>query len=480
MEFDYAALLSLRKTHPAWKFLMADHSPLIASFLHKVFIVPNQRSISRPDLASALEDYLYALREIEGENAFPRRAEAYLDDWTGEEKGWLRKFYPQGVDEVHYDLMPSVEKALRWLEGLVQHSFIGAESRLMTIFELLRQMVEGTEENADVRIRELEKRKAAIEQELERVRSGRMDVLDGTALKDRFLQVHKTARELLSDFREVEYNFRNLDQKVREQIALWEGGKGDLLEDFFGKRDVIAESDQGKSFNAFWDLLMSPARQEELSDLLLKVFELSAIKDLSPDMRLKRIHYDWLAAGEHTQRTVAKLSGQLRRYLDDQAYLENKRIMQVIKRIESRAVRVKEDLPGNDFMEIDEASPRISLPMERPLYSIPVKPVIEETVHLGDGSEVPSDLLHAAVFVDRLKLKSIIRNALQTRDQVTLSEILETHPLEKGLAELVAYLSLAGDDHKAQFDDSRTHRAAWTDECGVTREAEFSAVIFSR
>jgi hypothetical protein len=43
------------------------------------------------------------------------------------------------------------------------------------------------------------------------------------------------------------------------------------------------------------------------------------------------MHYDWLEAGEHTQRTVAKLSGQLRRYLDDQAFLENKRIMQVIQ-----------------------------------------------------------------------------------------------------------------------------------------------------
>ena len=96
MEFDYVALSSLRKTHPAWKLLVADHSPLIASFIHKVFIVPNQRSISRADLASALEDYLYALREIEGESAFPRRAEAYLDDWAGDDKGWLRKFYPQG------------------------------------------------------------------------------------------------------------------------------------------------------------------------------------------------------------------------------------------------------------------------------------------------------------------------------------------------------------------------------------------------
>ena len=480
MEFDYSTLTALKKNHPAWKLLVADHSPFIAAFIHKAFIVPNHRRLNQADLTSALEDYLFALRETEGETAFPRRAEAYLDDWAGEEKGWLRKFYLQGSDEVYYDLMPSVEKALTWLENLVQRPFIGTESRLMTIFELLRQMVEGTETDATMRIQELEKRKADIEAELSRVRDGRMDVLDDTALKERFLLINKTARELLSDFREVEYNFRNLDQKTREQIALWEGSKGMLLDDFFGERDVIADSDQGKSFNAFWDLLMSPARQEELSGLLQRVFELGAVKALSPDMRLKRVHYDWLEAGEHTQRTVAKLSGQLRRYLDDQAFFENKRIMQVLQSIENRAVQVKNKIPGNNFITIDESSPGIFFPMERPLYTFPVKPVIEETVFLGDGSNIPSDMLYAAVFVDRLKLKRIIRNCLQTRDQVTLEQILSEYPLEKGLAELITYLSLAGDDDSALFDDAQQHRVSWTDEYGVTRQAQFAAVIFNR
>jgi len=428
MAFDYHTLKTLRQNHPAWRLLVADHAPLIAAFLHKAFVLPNHRQLSRADLASALEDFLFVLRDTEGEDAFPRKAEAYLDDWASDEKGWLRKFYPKGSDEVHYDLMPWVEKALTWIESLVSRAFIGTESRLMTIFELLRQMVRGTQEDAQARIAELEKQKEDIEAQLARVREGRMEVLDDTALKDRFFQVNKTARELLSDFREVEYNFRHLDQKTREQIALWEGSKGDLLADFFGERDVIAESDQGKSFNAFWDLLMSPARQEELTDLLQKVFTLEAVQQLSPDLRLKRVHYDWLEAGEHTQRTVAKLSGQLRRYLDNQAFLENKRIMQVIQSIETCGVQVKEAPPGKAFICIDAPGPGIGMPMERPLYTFPMKPVIQETVSLGDGSKIPPDLLYAGVFVDRLKLQGFIRTCLQDRDQVGLEDILAEHP----------------------------------------------------
>ena len=35
------------------------------------------------------------------------------------------------------------------------------------------------------------------------------------------------------------------------------------LQKILGERDVIADSDQGRSFRAFWDFLMSQARQEE-------------------------------------------------------------------------------------------------------------------------------------------------------------------------------------------------------------------------
>ena len=59
------------------------------------------------------------------------------------------------------------------------------------------------------------------------------------------------AKALLSDFRQVEQNFRDLDRGVREQIATFDGEKGALLDTIFGEHDVIVESDEGKSFRAF-------------------------------------------------------------------------------------------------------------------------------------------------------------------------------------------------------------------------------------
>lgn len=493
MPLDYPTLDTLRRNHPAWRLLDSPHAPLVASFLYQAYLVPNVRMMAQADLVEKLEDVLFGLRFSLGEGVFPRSAAQYLDDWAANDKGWLRKFYPPGSDEAHFDLTPATEKALAWLESLTQRAFVGTESRLMTVFELLRQMVEGSETDPEARIRELEKRRAEIDAEIERVRAGEMPVLDDTAVKDRFQQVAATARELLSDFREVEQNFRNLDRSVRERIALWDrpqgraapsgsrdGGKGALLESIFGERDAIADSDQGRSFRAFWDFLMSPARQEELSSLLESAFGLTAVQALAPDGRLKRVHYDWLEAGEHTQRTVALLSMQLRRFLDDQAWLENRRIMELLHGIETHVLALREAPPTGSFMELDEAAPGIELPLERPLYSPPIRPVITDQVLLDGGEDIETAALFDQVVVDKARLAGWIRQSLQEKPQITLGELVQLHPLEHGLAELVAWLTLASEDRKTVFEEDTRESVAWLDTAGKQRRATLPRVSFVR
>ena len=91
-----------------------------------------------------------------------------------------------------------------------------------------------------------------------------------------------TARELLADFRQVEDNFRLLDRELRERIAGWTGSKGELLDDVLGSRTTIAESDQGRSFHAFYDFLLSATKQAEFTELLERVQALAAIGQRVP------------------------------------------------------------------------------------------------------------------------------------------------------------------------------------------------------
>ncbi len=449
MSLDYATLDSLRNKHPAWRLLSSPHAPLIISFFYRFFVSRNRRIAAQANLVEALEDELFALREQLGTEHFPKSALDYLNDWAAPEKGWLRKFYRQQSDEVQFDLTPAAEKAIRWLESLGKRQFVGTESRLLMLFDLLKQLDEGSRADPGQRLKELQKRRAEIDREIAQVVQGNINVLDETALKDRFMQFSQQARELLSDFREVEYNFRQLDRRVRERIAQWDGQKGELLEAIMGERDVIADSDQGNSFRAFWDFLMSPERQEQFSEMLEKVLQLPAIEELNPDKRTRRIHYDWLEAGEHTQRTVAQLSQQLRRFLDDQAWLENRRIMDILRGIENKSLEMRDDLLSTrttqNFMLMDELCVSINLPMEKPLYKAPVKLKLAD-IQLQEGDErIDASALFSQVVVDKIAIARHIRQSLQNKAQVTLSELCRSRPLQLGLAELLAYLELGGE-----------------------------------
>lgn len=475
---DYDHLTHLRRYHPAWRLLAAEHAPVIVGFLYHAFVQPNVRVVTEQTLASQLEDYLYHLRERLAEDVFPRPALEYLNSWTEDRRGFLRRFYPPDSDEPHFDLTPASERVVQWLVGLEQQRFVGAESRLKIVFDLLRQIAEGSETDPDVRLVELQSRRAAIDAEIDRVRAGTFSIMDDTQLRERFLQATETARALLADFRQVEQNFRELDRQARERIATWEGAKGEVLEAIFGERDAISESDQGRSFRAFWDFLMSPARQEQLTTLLERIVKLVPVAELHPDPRLRRIHYDWLTAGETTQRTIARLSEQLRRYLDDQAWFEDRRIMTVIRELEQTALAVRDDSPRDSVMELDEASPKIELPIDRPLFSPPAKPIITQNVLDEGNADVDASALFEQFYVDKERLRSRVRQALQTRRQISLSELLESHPLEQGLAELIAWLSLATGEGYGIVDESRTQQVTWIDSTGRERRATLPSVIF--
>lgn len=483
---NYATLDALRQHHPAWRLLNSPHAPLIASFLQHAFIAPNVRVLPAADLIEALEDELFALREQMGGEAFPRSAADYLNDWAHPDKGWLRKFYRQGSDEAQFDLMPATEKAIAWLGSLAERSFVGTESRLLTLFELLRQMSEGSEADPHKRIAELQARRDAVDAEIGRILAGDIALLDATGLKDRFQQFQQIARELLGDFREVEHNFRRLDRKVRERIALWEGSKGELLGEIMGERDAIADSDQGKSFRAFWDFLMSSQRQEELSARLAQILALPAIAELQPERRTRRIHYDWLEAGEHTQRTVAQLSQQLRRFLDDKAWLENRRIMDLLRGIEGKALALRGEAPAGTVMEIADTAAAVELPMERPLHTPAGKARIAPLTPAAllpddDGDASP---LFNQVVVDKARLARNVRHALQSQAQITLNEIAADYPLRHGLAELVAYLQLGDARFQTLVDESIEEGIFWPglDSEGqpVIRRARLPRVIFVR
>jgi Protein of unknown function (DUF3375) len=478
---SFDEIVWLRDNSPAWRLLRAENAALVLSFLGRVFVTDNVRSISATELASRLDDELYALNERDSERGarrFPKPARAYLDDWAAPGVGWLRKYYPAGTDEPHYDATPAVEKALQWIRTLHEREFIGTESRLSVIFELLRQIVFGTETDPAQRLAELHRQRQDIDEQIARVQAGAMPMLGEAAVRDRYQQFAATARDLLADFREVEENFRKLDRQLREKIAGWHGGKGELLDDVLGSRESIDGSAQGKSFEAFYGFLLSQARQEELSGLLDRVHSLAGIAER--DARLRHIHYEWLDAAGRTQATVRQLSEQLRRFLDDQVWFENRRVMDILRGIEARALQLREAGDVGVTMELDAPAPAIRLPLERPLYT-PVKKarITSDKVRDADEDADPAALFEQ-VYVDPEPLRGGVRQALRGQSQVGLAELVARYPLKQGAAELVTYLSLQDEAFAIVYDERHRERITWSADDGRKRTATLPRVTFTR
>ena len=185
-------------------------------------------SIPATELASRLDDELYALNERTANRAQrspsrPRRT------WT---TGPRRRSAGCASTTPRAPTSRTSTRRRRWRRrcsgcaSLQEREFVGTESRLNTVFDLLRQIVFGTETDPEQRIAELRRQRQELDDEIARIEAGELDLLDASAVRDRYQQFAATARELLADFREVEENFRKLDRQLREKIAGLAGRQG--------------------------------------------------------------------------------------------------------------------------------------------------------------------------------------------------------------------------------------------------------------
>ncbi len=220
--------------------------------------------------------------------------------------------------------------------------------------------------------------------------------------------------------------------------------------DLVGTRAVIDGSDQGRSFQAFYDFLLSEARQAELSDLLDRV---QTMDSLAPDRRLRTVHHDWSDAAERTQQTVRQISEQLRRFLDDQVWLENRRVLDLVRAVEAAALACRDAPPGIG-MEVDEPGIAIALPFERPLYDARPATRVDSLIDPDAEADVDVAALFAQTFVDQARLATHIRTVVPPRSTALLSDIVELYPITQGAAEIVAYLALNEDDLTVAMDEN--------------------------
>lgn len=302
---NFQKITQLLKSHRTVILIAADNAPLIINFLFKSFKQNDDGlksdAIAEKDLITTLTDYLYALNRDEIQ--FPKPAKQYLTDWAN--AGFLRK-YPGRNDEFLYEITASTENAFKWIDSLDKREFVGQESRLKNLFESLKVLSSKSRRDSAGRLRELEEKRKQIEQEIDDVKQGKMDVLDNRQIEEQYFLIEEMAKGLLSDFKQVEQNFRDLDRRFRQEIITTTQVKGKVLEGLFQRQQNLLDEDQGKSFTAFWEFLLSQSRQDEFEKLISEVLDLPAVREvLRENFTIANIRNDRSkpATGQIAQRT---------------------------------------------------------------------------------------------------------------------------------------------------------------------------------
>jgi hypothetical protein len=474
LQFDLRQSASVR-------LLKSLNAPLILSFLHGMFKREQRVSVPYALLLERLDATLEALNE-HNPGMYPLSAAAYLKQWSDEEHLLLRIIVRGSDDETTVELTADAERAISWVEELYRREFVGAESRFLSIFNLLEEIVARSTEDVEQRVAQLAQERAAIDAEIARIHeSGRVEPLTSTQVKERFLQAGEVARMLLRDFATVEQNFRGIARNVQEQQLRPEARKGTVVGYVLDADEELRGSDQGRSFYAFWEFLGIPDRQDELRTLLDQVYNLPMLSDLAPSHPLlRRLTQVLLEAGGKIVQSNHRLAEQLRRLLDDRALAESRRVRVLIDAIKRQAAATA-DTPPEGIMLSLEGTPDISMPMEKLLWEPNIATMfVTQPQELGGLTDDMSlGALYRQFYVDESRLKRQIEAMLETRPACTLAELLDAYPAEKGISELIAYLTIASRDERHVIDRDVADHVILSagDACGE-REIVMPRIVF--
>ncbi|MBF2054089.1 MAG: DUF3375 domain-containing protein [Candidatus Sericytochromatia bacterium] len=440
----------------------SDHAALILGFFNAMFRERKLLIVSESDLIEHLAEFLEDLNLADEQDAVPegpvrseqneqlsffeKKAAQLILRWCNQ--GYLRNtLSPQG--ETLYELTPESEKALQWLDSLEKQDFVATESRLKDIVSKLRELVEQSSADPDLRIRELESRKASIDKEIARIRNEQsVRTFDDYQIKSRFLDITRQAQHLLSDFREVEANFRGLTRDIYQQHMELRGGKGQILRYAFDALNALKDSDQGKSFYAFWDFLLMTSSQQELQELTDQVHDLLQERQIGyEDSFLRHLRSYLHQAAQKVLDSNDRMAERLSRIITDTDPAESRQMKETIARIKELAVKLAStDYGPEQFFQL-ELNPEVQIPMERRLSLEPEEPIFldqpdSEDLYEGDPPEA-LEYLFNAFFVDKSAVRERIEALLESHPEWSLKDILAQFPIQQGLPEIFAYLSLA-------------------------------------
>ena len=439
---------------PEVAILRAHNAPLILGFLQQAFRDPSKLHIPYEDLIQSLNSFLTQIKEFQPDLPYRKAPKDYLREW--EKEGYIFILHLEENDKPEVELAPATEKVFQFLEDLLDTSFVGTESRFFTLLERLKTVVYESMEDQGELLKELKRQRKELEERILAIESGEDPPrMSGRQMREQYNLAKMEARHLLGDFREVEQNFRSIKKEIQRRHLVEQESRGQIVGFTLDAEEELNQSDQGASFEAFWDFARSPKRKDEFRLLVDYLYSLQEIVDLEDDQYFKGYVHNLNNAASKVLRSNRRMIEQLRRVLDEDTVAENRRVSTLIDEIKRLSLERDPSVRiSRGFFDI-QLKPEVFFPLARKLWK-PSPTVSFDLRNQGQFNDVEAQeavmMLTQQIPLDTLRLRKNLQAMFKEKSTVPLPELLERFPVESGLAELVAYLLIAREEDKNEVD----------------------------
>jgi hypothetical protein len=477
---DYDVIKALHKSNPTLRALNKKSLPLAVGFLHYAFKTKHVVMLSQDVFREQLDVYI----EYAADPEITHKPDYYINEWSSENSLIRIRSTDNGY---MVQLSPHGERLIGWFEELQSRGMIGTESRLNTIITVLKEVENLSNENVEDRLAYLREQRAQIEAQIEHIEeTQQVKGLSDARIRERLDYVGNTTRQLMRDFSLVEDRFRDIATTIQQAQFDEHMRRGDILETALDAHEQLEASDEGQSFDAFYDLLANTEQRNMLDALIRTVLDTPRLRNLMAENAIfSHLTSHLLAAGDRVNQTNQRLAEHLRRAIDTRNIIESRRVQTLAKDIKRLVKSSDLDMEyvtkASPFYSVT-GNPIIGMPLSRPLYEPPEEDLSITKPRLASPMDNAQafDELFTVFRVERDRLQSHITSLLMSQCEVTLLEVINQYPITKGITELIAYMQIAEREPQHSIEPTIRDIIALTQADGEDAYIESPRVIFRR
>ncbi len=459
-------LYRVLRAQTAWSLLAADTGPETLAYL-QTLLFDSERSLPN----SVFVDRLQRLMNQTSAQTVDREAAASkIIQWR--QQGYVVRTLSANDAEPLYELSVGAFEAIRFVSSQSVDRTSPTESRLEILIHAIKKLVDDTDADVSKRIARLRQEKKAIDQRIRDLRDGRVNPVSEIETEAQVYDILAMIENLDGDFLRVRNAFYALAEKIQSDVMDSEASRGKVIEQFFAGYDSIAESDAGRTFNAFYRFLSSELATREIDELVQELSERPFWDGLDERRResIGEVEGNLSMRARETQAVMKRLATSLRYFVQSREYQQNRRLTELIDKCRKLSLQIAREGAAHAHTDVFEAVQSFVSIQSVGALSLfdPQSAATGGALAAAQPAQVDLAALAerlAAAEINYAALRANIRAALEGREFVTIGDVLALFPARQGLASIVGYIHLAV-AHAERSSAGRTETLRWKNRLG--------------